>query len=104
MLLLRPADPLRHRRLGHEKRVGDFGGREAAYGAQRERDRGRPGERGMAAHEEQDERVVLLELSRRSSAAVKPARSAGDCIMTVVSRRRRAISARTWSVMRRAAT
>ena len=39
--LLRAADPLRHRRFGHEERVGDLGGRETADGAQRQRDRGR---------------------------------------------------------------
>ena len=33
--LLRPADALRHRRLGHEERVRDLGGREAADGAER---------------------------------------------------------------------
>ena len=41
MRLLGPADPLRHGRLGHQERVGDLGGRQAADGPQRERDRRR---------------------------------------------------------------
>ena len=58
---LRATDPLRHRRLGHEKGPGDLAGREAADRAQRERDRGRSRQRRVAAHEEQDQRVVLLQ-------------------------------------------
>ena len=37
--LLRAADALRHRRFGHEKRVGDLGSRQPTDRAQRERDR-----------------------------------------------------------------
>ncbi len=40
--------------------MGDLRGRETAYRPQRESDRRRAGERGMAAHEEQDEGVVLI--------------------------------------------
>ena len=58
--LLGPADPLRHGRLGHEERPGDLRGGEAADRAQGERDRGGRGERRVAAHEEQVERVVAL--------------------------------------------
>jgi hypothetical protein len=59
-LLLRAADALRHRRLGHEIRVRDLGRREPADGAQRKRDRGRRRQHRMAAHEEQQQRVVVL--------------------------------------------
>ena len=48
----RPADALRHRRLGHQERVRDLGRREAADGAQRERDRRGRRQRRMAAHEQ----------------------------------------------------
>ncbi len=58
--LLGPADPLGHRRLGHEERVGDFSRRQTSDGAQRERNgRGR-GQRRMATHEKQDQRIVFV--------------------------------------------
>jgi hypothetical protein len=58
--LLRPADPLGHRRLGHEERTGDLRGGQTADGPQRQRDRGGFGERGVATHEQGDERVVVV--------------------------------------------
>jgi len=58
--LLGAADPLGHRRLGDEERAGDLRRRQAADRAQRERDLGRGRERGVAAEEQQRERVVLL--------------------------------------------
>ena len=67
--LLGAADPLRHRRFGHEKGVGDLCGREAADRAQGERDRRRTRQRGMTAHEEQDERVVLVHPALDASCA-----------------------------------
>ena len=58
--LLRAADSLRHRRLGHEERARDLRRGETTHRAQRQRDRGRTRERRMAAHEEKNERVVLF--------------------------------------------
>ena len=58
--LLRPADSLRHGGLGDQKRVGDFSRGEPTHGAQRQRDGRRTGQGGMAAHEQQDQGVVLL--------------------------------------------
>ncbi len=52
------ADPLRHRRLGHEEGRSDLARREPADGAQGERDRRGIAERGMAAEEEEQQRVV----------------------------------------------
>ena len=52
-------DALRHGGLGHQEGAGDLRGGEAADGAQSERDGGRRSERGMAAHEEKVEGVVL---------------------------------------------
>src|SRR6185295_19760456 len=46
------------RRLGHEERAGDLGGREAAEQAQGERDPGGRGERGVTAGEDQPQPVV----------------------------------------------
>ena len=57
-VLLRAADPLRHRRLGNEERPRDLRRRQAADRAQRQRDRRRGRERGMAAHEHEHERIV----------------------------------------------
>ena len=62
--LLGAADSLRHRRLGHEERARDLRRREPAHCAQRQRDGGRTRERRVAAHEEQNERVVLFAGSR----------------------------------------
>ena len=58
--LLGAADALRHGCFGDEKGMGDFDGLEAAYCAEGESDCRRRGERGMAAHEEEDEGVVFL--------------------------------------------
>ncbi len=58
--LLRAADALRHRRLGHEERVRDLGRGEPADGAERERElRGRR-QRRVAAQQQERQRVVLL--------------------------------------------
>ena len=57
---LGPADPLRHRRLRHVEGVGDLAGGEAADGAQGQRHLGGGREVGVAAAEEQEERVVAL--------------------------------------------
>ena len=94
---LGPADPLGHGRLGDEERGGDLAGREPADRPQRERDRRRRRERRVAAHEHQDQRVVLARTPgrRRCDRPATPARS---------SRRRRASSRRYWSAMRRDAT
>ena len=60
--LLGAADPLRHRRLGHQERVRDLGGGQSADRSQRQGNGRRASERGMTAHEEQDQRVVLIHL------------------------------------------
>ena len=57
---LGPADPLRHRRLRHVEGVGDLAGGEAADGAQGQRHLRGGREVGVAAAEEQEERVVAL--------------------------------------------
>jgi hypothetical protein len=56
--LLRPADALRHGRLGHEEGPGDLGGRQAADGPQGQRDLRRGRQRRVAAQEQQREGVV----------------------------------------------
>ena len=58
MRALRAADPLRHRRLWHQEGRSDLARREPADGAQGERDRRGIAERGMAAEEEEQQRVV----------------------------------------------
>ena len=55
---LGPADPLGHRRLGDQERGRDLAGGQAADRAQRQRDGQRRAERGVAAHEHEDQRVV----------------------------------------------
>ena len=103
MRLLGAADALRHRRFGHQERAGDLGRGQAADGAQRQRDGRRARQRRMAAHEQQDQRVVL----RRPVVAIGAAATSSRLDAPRrprVSRRRRAISLRTWSVMRRDAT
>ena len=57
---LGPADPLRHRRLRHVEGVGDLPGAQAADGTQGQRHLGGGREVGVAAAEEQEERVVAL--------------------------------------------
>ncbi len=56
--LLRPADALRHGRLGHEEGAGDLGGRQAADGSQGQRDLRRRRQRRVAAEEQQRQCVV----------------------------------------------
>ncbi len=55
---LGPADALRHRRLGHQIRLGDLACGQPADRPQCERDRRRRGQRRMGAQEVQLERVV----------------------------------------------
>ena len=55
---LGPADPLGHGRLRHQERGGDLPGGQAADRAQRERDGRARGQRRVAAHEHEDQRVV----------------------------------------------
>src|SRR5262249_4427337 len=57
-LLLGAADPLAERRLRDEERARDLAGRQAADGAQRERDLGGRRQRRVAAEERQREGVV----------------------------------------------
>ena len=57
---LGPADPLRHRGLGHQEGVGDLRRGEPADRAQGQRDGRRRRERGVTAHEEEHEGVVAL--------------------------------------------
>ena len=77
---LRPGDPLGHRRLGHQERARDLGRGQAADRAQGQRDRRRRGQRRMAAHEQHDQRVVLvgrrrIEPARRARRAVSRCRA-----------------------------
>ena len=67
--LLGPADPLAHGRFGDEERVGDLAGREPTDGAQGERHLRRHREGGVAAQEQQHERVVAVVHRRRLGAA-----------------------------------
>ena len=89
--------------FGHEKRPSDLGGGQPADRAQREGDLGGRRQRRVAAHEQQDQRVVRL---RRDAAptggAVQSSGSAQRA--TVSSRRCRACSLRSRSVSRREAT
>ena len=55
---LGPADALRHGRLGHQVGLGDLAGGQPAHRAERERDRGRRGQRRVGAQEVELERVV----------------------------------------------
>ena len=56
--LFGPADPLRDGRLRHQERPGDLGGAQAADRAERQRHLGRPGQRRVAAEQEQGQGVV----------------------------------------------
>ena len=58
-LRLGPADPLRHRRLGNEECGGDLPGGQPADRAQRERDGRARRQRRVAAHQHEDQRVVV---------------------------------------------
>ena len=58
--LLGAADPLCHRRLRDEKRVGDLGRGQATDRSQSEGDRRCRRQLGMAGHEHQRERVVVV--------------------------------------------
>ena len=57
-LPLRADEPLRHRRLGDEEGACDLGRRQAGDLAERQRDAGLRGERGVAAGEDEREAVV----------------------------------------------
>ena len=57
--LLGAADALRHGRFGNQKRLGDFGRSQSAHRPQGQGNRRRGSQGGMAAHEEQGERVVV---------------------------------------------
>jgi len=63
--LLRPADALRHGRLGHEEGMRDFRGRQAADRSQRERELRWSGDRRVAAEKEQRQHVVVTGRLRR---------------------------------------
>jgi len=84
--LFRPADALRHRRVGHEERARDLGRREPAHGAQRQRDGRRGRERRMTAHEEQQQRVVRMRLHgqirRRRERLLDPPLADDDVLAT----------------------
>ncbi len=56
---LGPADALGHGRLGDEEGPGDLGGGQAANGPQGEGDLGGRRERGVAAHKQECQRVVV---------------------------------------------
>ena len=58
--LLGPADPLRHGRLRHAERRGDLRRRQAADRTQGQRDLAGRRQRGMAAAEQQGQRVVMV--------------------------------------------
>src|SRR5579863_884103 len=58
--LLRAADSLRHRGLGNQKGIGDFSRGQTANRSQRQCDCGGRRERGMAAHEQQNQSVVWI--------------------------------------------
>ena len=92
MLLLGAADPLRHGRLGNQECIGDFGRGQAADRPQGERDGGGGSEGGMAAHKEQDQRVVLIGFI---SSVRRAAPGWSIAWPTAASRRRRASSLRT---------
>src|ERR1700722_19747950 len=61
--LFGPADSLGHGGLGHQERARDLRSGKATYGSQGESDRGWPAKSGMTAHEEQNERVILSDMS-----------------------------------------
>ena len=81
--LLGAADPLRHRRLGHKEGSSDLRRGQPADRAERQRDRRRGRQRGMAAEEEQRQRVVAIRqgrlrvgrLARRGHDLAPPARA-----------------------------
>jgi hypothetical protein len=59
-LLLRPGDPPSHGGLGDQKSPSDLSSGEAAYRSQGERNLSRCRQGGMAAHEQQDQRVIRI--------------------------------------------
>ena len=87
-------DPLRHRRLRDEERVGDLTRAEPSDGTQRERHLRRRREVGVAAPEQQQQRVIP-----RFGGDLGPGRG-----QSTSSRRRRADSLRRASTSRRLAT
>ena len=93
--LLRPADPLGHRRLGHQERAGDLRGRQPADGSQRQCHLRRGVSDGW------QHRNTSVSVSSRvgpgsGSPSSRPAAAS--------SRRRRAVSLRCCSIQRRDAT
>ena len=58
--LFGPANSLCHGCLRHQESVGNLHRRQAAHGAQGERNGRRQAQGGMTAHEEQNQRVILL--------------------------------------------
>src|SRR5438477_6993430 len=58
--LLRAANPLRHGRLGDQECVGNFRRSQTADGAQSQSNRRGRSEGGVAAHKQQDERVIWI--------------------------------------------
>jgi hypothetical protein len=80
--LLGTADPLSHGRLGHEEGPRDLGGGQAADRAKGQWDRRPRRQRRVAAHEQQQEGVVVLRHLRRSvdrrEALAPPARELGS--------------------------
>ena len=95
---LGPADPLRHRRLGDQERRRDLAGGEAADRPQGEGDGRRRREGGVAAHEHEDQRVVLPRGRGRIGGPGTDHEAARSSL------RRRASSLRYPSIMRRDAT
>ena len=57
-LLLRPGDPGGHGRLGHQERPRNIAGGQTAHQPQRQRDLSLPGQRRMAAGEDQPQPVI----------------------------------------------
>ena len=73
--LFGPADPLGHRRFGNEKRAGDLGGGEPGDRSQGQGELRRRRQRGVAAQEQQSQRVVAGD--RWFGAACRSQRSLG---------------------------
>ncbi len=95
-LLLRPHEPLGHRRLGDEEGAGDLGRREPDEGPQRERDACLEPERGVTAGEDQTEPVVLhaaaVRLDRLRRPGSSAASTATSCSLAVPTDARRSRS------------
>jgi hypothetical protein len=100
--LLGPADAPGHGRLGHQERSRDLGRAEAADRPQGERNLRRRRERWVAAHEQQDERVIRV--GGRGIRGGRQQLPGSVRWTTTLSRRWRACSLRSGSVSRREAT